>query len=296
MDSNASYGTLTYPGGTIEFGTGKPIVCVNDQCGYLVEDEAVQQQILRYDFSPLLTCAMDGKKKGLVLFNVQIMTADLIDREVELLPKIVEAVWKETGCGVSIDTRNPEALDAALRAYPYKALCNCINGEQQNLETLLPIAAAHGSAIGTALVDEQGIPDTLEKRLRIGRRILTNAEREGIPFQDVMLDGVCMPAGAVPDSMRLTLQTIKAFKEELGSATLLGISNAGFGMPNPTTIDAVYFIAAASWGLDVAMISPYTPNITWYSKTIDFLMGIDPYAAEYLSLYRSEFSGRPEAS
>jgi hypothetical protein len=87
--------------------------------------------------------------------------------------------------------------------------------------------------------------------------------------------------------MRTTLETLKAFHDELGVATLLGISNAGFMMPNPRMIDLAYFIAAVSWGLDVAMIDPFTPDLPWLVRTMDFLTGVDPYAKSYLAYYRA---------
>jgi 5-methyltetrahydrofolate--homocysteine methyltransferase len=293
MHSEVKPGILPYPGGEAGFGSGSPVLCVNDQCGYLIEEETVRRQILDHDFSSLVKLAGDGRNKGMDIFNVQLMIPGLIEHEQELLPAIIEAVIGETGCGIAVDTRDPEALKKALRAYPYRALCNCVNGEKECLEKMLPVIAEYGGAVGTALVDESGIPETLAGRLRMGEKIVCAAEKESISRSDIVLDAVCFPAGAVPDSMRLTLHTLKAFKEELGVSTLLGISNAGFGMPNPLMIDSVYFTAAASWGMDVAMISPYTPAIDWFRETIDFLMGSDPYASGYLSLYRKNHQAEP---
>ncbi len=105
-----------------------------------------------------------------------------------------------------------------------------------------------------------------------------------------MIDAVCLPAGVMLDSMRTTLQTIKAIREELGVPTLLGISNAGHMMPNPRMLDLAYFIASASWGLDVAMIDPYTPHLAWLRPAVDFLMGTDLYAKGYLDHYRANRS------
>jgi 5-methyltetrahydrofolate--homocysteine methyltransferase len=88
--------------------------------------------------------------------------------------------------------------------------------------------------------------------------------------------------------MRVSLETIKALHEELGVATLLGISNAGYMLPHPRKINLCYFIASVSWGLDVAMIDPFTPYLPWFARTMDFLMGVDPYAQEYLAYYRAQ--------
>ncbi len=287
MDSTCPPGSLSYPGGIISFGAGKPTLCVNDQCGYAIQHEKIRREVESGNFSSLTALAQDGMDNGLAVFNVQLMEPSLARKEEYLLPKAVKTLYEETGCAIAVDTRNPDALGLALEAYPYKALCNCVNGEWSNLEAMLPVVHTFGAAVGTALVDEQGVPGTLERRLSVASRILEAAGKFGIPKKDVMMDAVCLPSGVCPDSMRMTLETIQAFHRQLEVPALVGNSNAGYMMPNPLIIDSVYFTAAVSWGLDVAMISPYTPNIQWIAATIDFLMGTDPYAGRYLELYRS---------
>jgi 5-methyltetrahydrofolate--homocysteine methyltransferase len=288
MDQSCPPGALSYPGGTIPFGPNQPVLCVNDQCGYYYERPEVLAELQQGRFDSLIKLARDGLGLGFPVFNVQLMEPTLIDQERELLPDAVRTIYQATGCCIAVDSRDPEVVDLALAAYPHKAMCNAVNGEWENLKSMLPVIAKHGAAIGTALVYEKGIPETVEARLFVARRIVEMAEAHGIPRQDVMLDGVCLPAGVAPDSMRITLETLKAIHDELGVPTLLGISNAGFMMPNPRMIDLAYFVASVSWGLDVAMIDPFTPYLPWLTRTMDFLMGIDPYAEAYLAYYRAQ--------
>ena len=291
MNNAITPGAIPYPEGSVTFGPGSPTLCVNDQCGYLIEQQDVQEKLLKEDFSPLIELARDGKEKGFHIFNVQLMAPSLIEEEERLFPQAVEAVYKETGCGIAVDTKNPRVLEKALAQYPYRTMCNCITGERKSLEEMIPIIAEYGGVVGTAIVDEEGIPQTVEGRMKVGSRVVEAAEKHGIAREDVALDAVCFAAGAVPDSMRVALQTLRSFKEELGVPTLLGISNAGFMMPRPSILEISYFIAAVSWGMDVAMISPYTPQIEWFREAMDFLMGIDPYASSYLRLYRESGKG-----
>jgi 5-methyltetrahydrofolate--homocysteine methyltransferase len=265
---------------------------VNDQCGYYYERLDVLGELHQRRFDSLIDLARRGMELGLHVFNVQLMAPSLIDRQRDLVPQAVRAIYEATGCCIAVDARDPETVDLALAAYPHKAMCNSVNGELSNLETMLPVIAKHGAAIGTALVYEGGIPQTVEERLFVARRIVEAAEAHGIPRQDVMIDAVCLPAGVVPDSMRVTLQTIRALHEELGVPALLGISNAGFMMPNPRMIDLGYFVAAAAWGLDVAMIDPFTPHLPWLRLVMDFLTGVDPYAKGYLDYYRATRGGK----
>jgi 5-methyltetrahydrofolate--homocysteine methyltransferase len=287
MAKDCPAGALSYPGGLIRFGPGQPVMCVNDQCGYYYERPPVLAELQQGRFDSLIKLAAGGMELGFPVFNIQLMEPSLIDSERQLLPAAVMAIYEATGCCIAVDSRDPETIERALAAYPYKAMCNSVNGEWPNLKTMLPVIARHGAAVGTALVYEKGIPQTVAERLFVARRIVEAAEAHGIPRQDVMIDAVCLPGGVAPDSMKVALQTIKAIREELGAATLLGISNAGFMMPHPRMIDLAYFMAAVAWGLNVAMIDPYTPHLPWLSRAMDFLMGTDLYAAAYLDYYRA---------
>ncbi len=293
MDKSCPPGALSYPGGLIRFGPGEPTLCVNDQCGYYYERPQVLRELHEGRFDSLVELARQGKALGLPVFNVQLMEASLLDRETELLPAAVTAIYEATGCCIGVDSRDPATVDRALAAYPHKAMCNSLTGERENLEAMLPIVAKHGAALGMALVYENGVPQTVEERLYVARRVVEAAEAHGIPREDVMIDGVCLPSAVMPNSMGTTLQTLKALHEQLGVPTLLGISNAGFMMPNARLIDLAFLLAAVSWGLDVAMVDPFTPNLAAEVNAIDFLIGKDPYAKQYLDHYRASLREEP---
>jgi 5-methyltetrahydrofolate--homocysteine methyltransferase len=277
-------GVLSSAGGEIPFGAGSPTLLVNDQMGYCYEDAGVLARLQAGDLGPLLDLARLGQSAGMSVINVQLMERSL--DEAELLPRVARTLSEEAGCAIAVDTRQPAILERTLAAYPYKAMCNVVNGEAHVLATMLPIIARYGGAVGTALVYEKGVPLTLDERLLVARRIVEAAEAHGIPRQDVMIDCICLPSAVMPDSMRVTLQTIAAVKEELGAPTLLGISNAGYLMPDPTLIDLAFLTAAVSWGLDVAMVNPATPLIAEEIRAIDFLTGKDAYAKGYLKWHR----------
>lgn len=290
-DDRAAPGTITCAHGTIPFGPGCPTLLVNDQMGYYYGRPEVLAELREGNLNSLIDLAKAGQAVGIQIVNVQLMEPTL--DELELVPRVVQVLHESTGCAISVDSRDPEVVDRALAVYPYKALCNSISGEMRVLEAMLPVAAKHGAAVTGSLVYEKGVPMTVKERLYVGRRIVQAAEAYGIPRQDLILDAVCLPSSVQPHSMRTTLETIAAFHRELGVATLLGISNAGFLMPEPEKIDLAYLIAAVSWGLDVAMVNPATPLLAEEIRAVDFLMGKDPYAKAYLSYYRARQKRRP---
>jgi len=288
MTGNARAGALSNAAGSIPFGPGAATLCVNDQCGYACERPEVQAELEAGCFDSLVRLARAGVEQGLPVFNVQLMAPNLAHLERSLTPRLVEVVYTETGACIAVDSRDPETVDRALAAYPHKALCNSVTGEHDNLRTMLPIIARHGAAIGTGLVYERGVPQTVQERLMVARRIVQAAEAHGIPRNDVIIDAVCLPSSVAPDSMRVTLETLKALRDELGVPTLLGISNAGHLMPQPRMLDLAFFAAAVSWGLDVAMIDPKTPLLPWMTRGLDFLIGSDPTGKAYLNYYRAQ--------
>jgi 5-methyltetrahydrofolate--homocysteine methyltransferase len=287
VDRACPAGALSYPGGIIRFGPGQPLLCVNDQCGYDGERPEVQAELREGRFDSVIALARHGLALGLKVFNVQFRAQSLADRERELVLAAVSALGQAVGCGIAIDTQDPVTVDRALAAYPYKAMCNTVTGERDNLKGMLPIIAKHEAAVGTALVSEKGVPQTVADRLAVARRIVEAAVAHGIPRADIIIDAVCLPGAVAPGSLTVTLETIRAVREELGVPVLLGISNAGFMMPNPRLIDLAYFIAGAAWGLDVAMIDPFTPHLQWLSPAMDFLLGTDPAGRGYLGVYRA---------
>jgi 5-methyltetrahydrofolate--homocysteine methyltransferase len=280
-------GALSCAEGVIRFGPGQPLLCVNDQCGYYCERPEVQAELREGRFDSLVALAARGLALGLRVFNVQFMAPDLASLERELVLKAIDVLGEKVGCGIAVDSRDPVTVDLALAAYPYKAMCNTVTGEWNNLSTMLPVIAKHGAALGSALVYEKGVPHTVKERLDVATRIVQAALEHGIPRADIIIDAVCLPASVTPGGLTVTLDTIRAIREELGVPVLLGISNAGFMMPNPRLIDLAYFIASAACGLNVAMIDPVTPYLQWLSPAMDFLLEADPGARGYLGVYRA---------
>jgi 5-methyltetrahydrofolate--homocysteine methyltransferase len=210
--------------------------------------------------------------------------------EVVLLPEIARQVHDEIGCPVSLDSRHPEALELALAALqPHKALINSVTAETDALESLLPIARKYGAAIvGMPIGHQHGMPKTVAGRLAEACVILRAAQRHDIPREDIVIDAICLASAAEPGSMKVTLETLSALRQELGVTTILGIGNAGYGMPDQTRIDLAYLVAAVPWGLDAALVDPSTPGLVEGTRAIDFLTGADAYGRRYIRHYRAK--------
>jgi len=163
---------------------------------------------------------------------------------------------------VAIDTTNPEALEAALKAYPGKALVNSVTGEQRSLDAVLPLVARYGAAVVVLALDDTGIPTTAQQRLKVVQTIRDRAREHGISDENLLVDSLVMAAAADKDAPRITLETTRLVKEELKLATLLGVSNVSHGLPNRALLNAAFLTAAANYGLDAAIIDPNNQVMT----------------------------------
>jgi len=283
--------TLTSRAGSLDFGPGHPTVLINDQLRVVDQTPEVLAELRANGFDTLLELARFGHRVGVDMVDILIGHHEL--DEVALLPTIAVAVHDEIGCPISLDSRNPQALRGALRALqPYKALINSVTAEASCLNELLPVAAENGAAIvGMPIGDVYGFPKSVEGRVAEAWTIVRAAEQYGIPREDIVIDAMCLASSAEPGSMRLTLDTLRALHEELGVATILGVGNAGFGMPDRTRIDLAYLLGAVPWGLDAALVDPATPELVPGVRAIDFLTGRDPWGERYLSHHRARQPG-----
>ncbi len=206
--------------------------------------------------------------------------------EVDMLPRAVEAVMEQTNQPICLDSANPEALKAALKIYPHKVLINSVNGEEKSMSNLLPVVAESGAAVICLMMDEDGIPETVEKRLAIGKKIMERAEKMGIKREDLVFDALVMTNSTNSESANITMETQRRMVAEYGVATTGGYSNVSYGMPNRELINIEFISMGIMNGLTAPIADPLTPGLTEAMKAADFLAGRDPYGMNYLSHYR----------
>ncbi len=261
---------------------------INDQLRVIDQHPSVLEELRSGRFERLLELAYRGKQAGIEVVDILMEHPDL--DETELLPRIVAGVNEQVGCFVALDSRNPAALEAALKAlHPYKALINSVNAEPELMNQVFPLAKEFGAAVvGIPIGPTHDIPHTVEGRLEGARVILAAAQSYGIPKEDVVIDAICLATAVEPDTMSVTLQTLSVLESEFDVATILGIGNAGHGMPTPTYIDLAYLLAAVPWGLHAALVNPSTPGLVEATLAIDFLTNRDSYGKRYIQYYREK--------
>lgn len=215
--------------------------------------------------------------------------------EAALLERMMHIVMEATDVPLCIDTADSEALEAALSVYGGKALVNSVNGEDRALSAVLPLVHEHGAAVIALCMDDDGIPETAEDRLRVAEKILDRAVQIGIPSEDVVVDPLALTMGADSNAGRIALDTIALIVEKLGNNVTMGASNISFGMPDRKYINATFIAMAILAGLTCPITNPLVTEIKTTVLAADLAMGRDDYGMNWIKAYRQREAAAQEA-
>lgn len=214
--------------------------------------------------------------------------------EPALLTEMMRMVMDVTDVPLCIDTADPDALQAALSIYEGKALVNSVNGEERALSAILPLVREHNAAVIALCMDDDGIPETAEDRLRVAEKILERAAQQGIPEHDVIVDPLALTMGADSNAGRIALETIGLVVDKLGSNVTMGASNISFGMPDRQFINATFIAMAIHAGLTCPITNPLVPEIRTTVLAADLSMGRDEYGMNWIKAYRQRQAAAQE--
>jgi 5-methyltetrahydrofolate--homocysteine methyltransferase len=236
------------------------------------------------DFSTVVADALAQVEAGAQMLDVNagIPLAD----EPAILAETVKLVQSLTDVPLSIDSSVVEALEAGLAAYQGKALVNSVTGEEERLERVLPLVAKHGAAVVAITNDETGISEDPDVRFAVAKRIVERAADHGIPKEDVVVDPLVMPVGAMATAGRQVFALVRRLREELGVNTTCGASNVSFGLPNRHAMSAAFLSMAIASGMTSAITSPLHPEVVQAVMAADVLMGHDPDCSAWIRRFR----------
>ena len=215
--------------------------------------------------------------------------------EAAWMTRAVRAVQRVSTLPVQIDSADPAALEAGMRAVIGKPLVNSVSGKQETLDAILPLVKKYGGCVVGLLLDENGIPETVEGRMAIARRIAESCDAHGIPRRDVLLDALAMTISTGADNAMITLETIRRIKSELGMGTILGVSNVSFGLPARPQLTAAFLTSALTAGLDAAIANPLSAEAMDGFACGLALSGRDPSCAGYIARFADRSAQKPAA-
>ncbi|MCI9611687.1 MAG: dihydropteroate synthase [Eubacterium sp.] len=214
--------------------------------------------------------AREQEENGATVLDIN-MGMNGIDERQMMLEAIYE-VTTAVDCPLCIDSSYIEVIEAALRIYPGRALINSISMEKEKLERLLPIARKYGAMFILLPLSDAGLPETMEEKHKIVHTVLEQALRQGFVKEDIIVDGLVATVGANPEAALECLETIAYCSRELGLATICGLSNISFGLPERSFVNTAFLTMAIERGLTMAIANPSQDLLMNTAAAADMLL------------------------
>jgi 5-methyltetrahydrofolate--homocysteine methyltransferase len=206
--------------------------------------------------------------------------------EPAILAKAIQLVQSITDAPLSIDSSIVAALEAGLAVYKGKPLVNSVTGEEERLESVLPLVKKYGAAVVAISNDETGISEDPDVRFEVAKKIVHRAADYGIPASDVVVDPLVMPIGAINQAGVQVMRLLGRLKNELKVNTTCGASNISFGLPAREAISAGFLTMAIGAGMTSAIMNPMHLEIVKACMAADVMMGHDPDCARWIRRFR----------
>jgi len=253
IDARGLAGTvLAGPRRTVAIGPGEPLRVVGERINPTGKT-VLKDSLLAGSMSVVRTLAAEQEAAGADLLDVNVGAAGVV--ALTALPAAVLACIGTSDLPLVIDTTDVDALEAALRVYPGRALINSVNGDPASIDAVLPLAKRYGAAVVALALDDAGIPHTAEGRLAVIERIRASALARGLSDDDIVVDALVMTAATDAQAPEITLEVVRA-ASTAGLSTVLGVSNVSHGLPDRAILNAAFMDAAAAVGLDAAIANP----------------------------------------
>ena len=206
--------------------------------------------------------------------------------EPAILARAIQLVQSITDVPLSIDSSIVAALGAGLAVYKGKALVNSVTGEDERLESVLPLVKKYGAAVIAISNDETGISEDPDVRYAVAKKIVERAKDHGIPACDVVVDPLVMPIGAINQAGVQVLRLVHRLRTELKVNTSCGASNVSFGLPNRDGINSAFLTMAIGAGMTSAITNPLHVEVVKAVMGADVMMGHDPDCARWIRRFR----------
>ncbi|MGI6491014.1 MAG: homocysteine S-methyltransferase family protein [Pelotomaculum sp.] len=267
---------------TVFFGPGQPVTVVGERINPTGKKQ-LSEELKQGKLNEVRRLAVEQLAGGAHILDVNVGVPGIDEGKtmvdaIKLLSNVVEAP-------LCLDSSSPEALETALRLYPGRALINSISAEKIKIERLLPIARKYGAMFILLPLSEAGVPELAEERYEVIQYILNEAKAWGFANTDIVVDGLVMSVSANQNAAAETLKVIKWCTEKIDCATIVGLSNVSFGLPNRGYINAAFLAMAIGQGLCMAIANPTSELLMAIKAASDVLTVRDKNSYHYISQY-----------
>ncbi len=242
-----------------------------------------KQALKEHDLEYIMREGITQQDNGAHVLDVNVGLPDI--DETAMMKETVQELQSVVNLPLQIDTVDAEAMEAALRIYNGKAMVNSVSGKQESMDKVFPLIQRYGGVVIGLTLDEEGIPEDADGRIRIAEKIIAEAAKYGIRKKDIVIDALAMTISSEPDGAKVTLETLRRLRNEIGVNTVLGVSNISFGLPARPIINASFYTMAMLEGLSAGIINPSSEDMmkAWYAYHA--LMNLDTNCERYIGRY-----------
>ena len=248
-----------------------------------------QQALRENDLDYIVQRGIEQQDAGAEILDVNVGLPGIDEKD--MMVRVVRALQSVTDLPLMLDSSDPAAIEAGLRAVNGKAIVNSVNGEREVLDSILPLCRKYGAAVVGLCMDRSGIPQTWQERVQIARHIVDSAVSWGIDKNDILIDCLTLTVSAQQSQAQETLRALRWVKEKLGVHTVLGVSNISFGLPAREHITVSFLTQAMGAGLDFPIVNPNSAAVMDAVASFRVLSGQDRDAERYIRRFADAPTG-----
>lgn len=272
---------------TVEINHNTPTTIIGERINPTGKKK-LQEQLRNNNLDYVLQLATEQVEKGAQILDVNVGMNGIDEKE--MMVKVVELLSTSIKVPLCIDSSEIEAIEAALRIYPGRALVNSISLEQHKIEKLLPIAAKYGAMFILLPLSDKGLPENIEEKHEIIEEIYAHAKKYHYQKEDIVVDGLVTTVASNPNAAVETLSTIEWCTNDFGVATVMGLSNISFGLPERKLVNTAFLAMSIGKGLTMAIANPSDELFMNIKLASDVLTVKDKDSKNYISAFNKQKS------
>ena len=240
----------------------------------------LKQALRDRDMDYILREGISQKDCGAHILDVNVGLPEI--DEVEMLKSAVYELQSVLPTPLQLDSSDAVAMEQALRIYNGKPLINSTNGKEKSMHEIFPLAKKYGGVVVCLCLDENGIPETADGRIKVAKKIINTAAEYGIDKKDLIVDALAMTISTDSKNAIETLKAVDYIKHTLGVNTVLGVSNISFGLPNREAVNTAFYTLCLKAGLSAGIINPKSQSMMNAYYSYNALAGLDENCTEYI--------------
>ena len=242
----------------------------------------LKEALVAKDLDYVCRLGLEQINVGAHILDVNVGTPGI--DEPAMIAKAVPALQAITDTPLQIDTSNYEAMERALRFYNGKPMLNSVNGKEESLSKVLPLAKKYGAVLVALCLDDNGIPNTAAGRIAVADKIIARASAYGIESRNIVVDPLALTISTGAENAAIACEVIRTMKAR-GINTVMGVSNISFGLPGREAVNSTFFTMALQAGLSCGIINPQSKPMLDAYYGFRALAGYDEGCKEYVQHY-----------